>query len=88
MKFIITGKKGECEMFEFKADAGIYLQEQGFGQDANSGYDLRDFSPEELFDAAVKQPLRNPGNYWHAESVEDDAAAQRFCDLQDLVSQD
>lgn len=87
MKYIITGKVGECEMFEFKGDAGVYLREQGYGQGAESGFDLRDFPPEDLFEAVKKQPI-GPSRYWHAEEVAESTAAERFVELQDLVSKD
>lgn len=84
MKYIVTGNNGECEMFEFKGDAGVYLQEQGYGQDAETGFDLRDFSPEDLFDAVKSQPI-GPARYWHVEEVAEHEAAARFLELQDLV---
>ena len=86
MKYIITGKDGECEMFEFKGNAGAYLQDEGYGQDVDSDFDLRDYSPEDLFDAATKQPI-GPARYWHAEEVDENKSTERFLELQDLVSQ-
>lgn len=62
MGITIYGAGGEEQNFETKAQAGAYLRGEGFGQDATSGYDLRDFDDAELLDAVARSRSGVP--YW------------------------